>query len=66
MSEVTLQFDKEASKSINELMAYYGVANKSELISKAIWMLKLAAQIGKTDGELIARKNGNETKIIIR
>lgn len=63
MSEVTLQFDKKANQEINDLMKHYKIANRAELISKAIWMLKIAAHIGQTDGELIARKDGHECKI---
>lgn len=63
MPEMTLQLDKQASKSIEELMKYYNVGSRAELVSKAISMLKVAAYIGKTDGELIARKNGEETRI---
>jgi metal-responsive CopG/Arc/MetJ family transcriptional regulator len=63
MNEVTLQFDQDATKSIDDLMAYYKVTSRAELISKAISMLKVAAYIGSTQGELIARKNGQETRI---
>ncbi len=63
MNEVTLQFDKQASKSIDDLMKYYNVGSRAELISKAIYMLKVAARVGKMEGELIARKDGEETII---
>ncbi len=63
MSDMTLQLDKQACQSIDDLMRYYKVQNRAELVSKAISMLKVAAYIGQTDGELIARKNGEETRI---
>ncbi len=63
MNEVTLQFDKQASKSIDDLMKYYNVGSRAELISKAIYMLKVAARVGSMEGQLIARKNGEETII---
>ena len=66
MSEVTLQLDKEASKSIDDLMKYYNVRSRAELISKAIYMLKVAARVGTMEGELIARKNGEETVLKMR
>lgn len=66
MSEITLQFDKDASRSIDDLMKHYKVESRAALISKAIWMLKVAAYVGQTEGDLIARKDGHETKIIIR
>ena len=66
MNEVTLQFDKQASQSIDDLMKYYNVTSRAELISKAIYMLKVAARIGLMEGQLIARKNGEETIIKMR
>lgn len=65
MPEMTLYLDRQASHSIEELMQYYNVKDRAELVSKAISMLKIAAYIGKTDGELIARKDGEETRITI-
>jgi hypothetical protein len=66
MSELTLELDKRASDSIRELMSYYKVGTKAEIISKAIAILKIACHIDKTHGELFARKGDHETKIIIR
>lgn len=66
MSEITLQFDKQSTKSIDDLMKYYNVSSRAELISKAIYMLKVAARVGTMEGELIARKNGEETIIKMR
>ena len=65
MTELTLEFDKKASQSIKELMAYYNVNNRADIISKAISVLKIAAHVKQTDGELIARKGTHETKIIV-
>ena len=66
MAELTLQFDNRACQSIDDLMRHYNVNSRAELISKAIYILKLAAHVSQTDGELIARKNGEETRITVR
>lgn len=66
MTELTFQFDHKATQSMKDLMAFYKVKNKADLISKGFAMLKLAAHIERTDGELVARKGANETKIIVR
>jgi hypothetical protein len=66
MTELTLELDNKACEAINDLMRYYKVNNRAELISKAISVLKMAALVSKTDGELIARKGSNETKIIVK
>lgn len=66
MSELTLEFDQRASDSLKDLMSYYRVSTKAEIISKAIAILKIACHIDRTEGELFARKGDHETKIIIR
>jgi len=66
MTELTLELDPKASESINDLMRYYKVNSRAELISKAIAVLKMAALVSRTDGELIARKGSDETKIIVK
>lgn len=66
MTEITLELDREATQSIDELMCHFKVDNRAELISKAIAMLKVAAHVGKTGGSLYARKGNQETKLIIR
>ncbi len=66
MTELTLKLDKRASESIKELMSYYRVGSKAEIISKAIAVLKIASHVDRTQGELFARKGIHETKIIIR
>lgn len=63
MTEITLELDKKANQSIKDLMIHYRVNSKAELISKAIAMLKVAAYIDQTEGELIARKGTQERKI---
>jgi hypothetical protein len=64
MQEITLNFDNNAIKSLNELMKFYNSKSKAEVISKGIALLKLAAYIEKTDGKLIAKKGHKETVII--
>jgi len=66
MLELALELDHQAQKSIMELMNYYGVRNRAEVISKAIALLKTVAHIEKTQGELFARKGNDETKIVVR
>ena len=65
MTEFTLELDNTASQSINDLMNYYNVSNRAELISKAIAVLKIAAYVSSTEGELFARKGNHETKILV-
>lgn len=66
MSEFIFDLDKKACQSMNDLMDHYHTSNKSEIISKGLAILKVAAHIEKTNGELLARKGNHETKIIIR
>lgn len=66
MTELALSLDKKAQKSISDLMHHYGIRSRAELISKAIAVLKMVSHVENTHGELIARKEGKETKIVIR
>lgn len=63
MSELTLTFDSKMDQSMDGLMKRFGAKNKAELIAKAIAILKIASHVEETHGELIARKDGKETKI---
>lgn len=65
ISELSLELDIRAQKSMNELMKHYNVNNRADIISIALMVLKLISRIEKTEGELIARKGGKETKIIV-
>ena len=64
--ELTLNFDAKAIQTINSLMMHYKAKNKAELIAKALTVLKVAAQVDTTGGELIARKGKDETKIVVK
>lgn len=66
MTELSLELDQNAQKSLRDLMTHYRVRSRAEIISKAIAVLKIAAHIENTDGELFARKGNHETKIVIR
>lgn len=66
MTEITLEFDSKASRSMSDLMTHYHIKSKAELISKAIAFLQIAAYIDKTHGELVARKGTHETKIVVK
>lgn len=66
MAVLTIELDKNTDQSFNALMCHYGIKSRAELISKGISLLKIAAFIDETNGELIARKGNHETKIIVR
>ncbi|MDP4145621.1 MAG: hypothetical protein Q8936_14235 [Bacillota bacterium] len=66
MTELNLELDHKASQTMNDLMNFYNINNRADLISKAIYLLKIAAHIDQTHGELFARKGDHETKIILR
>jgi len=63
MSEITLSMDDKMERSVAGLMQQFGAKTKAELISKAIAVLKIVAYVEETHGELIAKKDGKETKI---
>jgi hypothetical protein len=65
MTELSLELDNRAQKSINDLMSHYRVG-RAEIISKALAVLKIAAHVENTHGELLARKGTSETRIVVR
>lgn len=65
MTEIALSLDRKAQESIRDLMDHYHVKTKAEIISKAIAILTIAAHIERTQGELVARKGMQETKIVV-
>lgn len=66
MSNLTLNLDSKAEKSIESLREHYGATSKAEVIRKALALLQVAAEVDSTNGELVARKDNKETKIIVR
>lgn len=66
MSNLTLNLDKKAEKSIDELREHYGATSKAEIIRKALALLQVAAEVDVSNGELVARKDNKETRIIVR
>lgn len=46
-------------------MSYYRVKTKADVIKKAVAVLKIAAYVQSTEGELLARKGHHETKLNI-
>lgn len=65
MTELNLEFDKNATKTMTRLMRHYKTNSKAEIIQKALSLLSLAAIVDETKGELLARKHGREATIII-
>jgi hypothetical protein len=66
MTELTLELDQKAVGSIESLMRHFGVGSKAEIISKALAMLRIAAEVDKTQGIIVARKGNKETQLIFR
>lgn len=65
MSSLTLHLDKKAYESIEKLKQHYGLTTQSEVIQKALALLKIAADLHNAKGELIAKSGDQETKITL-
>lgn len=63
---LSLELDSVAKQSIDDLMAHYNVGSRAAIIKKALAMLKVAAIVEKTDGQLVAKRGHNETHIVVR
>lgn len=65
MHEVTYRFDEATSESIKELCSHYN-SNSAGIIKKSLALLKLAAFVEQTEGEMIIRKGNHETKLMMK
>lgn len=66
MGTINLDLDRTAQDTVTKLKHFYGMATNAELITKALWLLKVAAEVEMTNGKLIAKKGTNEGQIIVR
>lgn len=66
MSNLTLNLDERATKSLEDLRTHYGATSKAEIIRKALALLQIAARVEDEKGQLIARKADKETEIVVR
>ena len=66
MANLTLNLDKNAEKIIEKLKTHYGATSKAEVIRKALGLLQVVAEIEANHGELIARKDNRDTRILVR
>ncbi len=66
MQQVTYQLDQSACESIQDLMNYYNVTDSAQVIKKSLALLRIAAYVKKTEGEILIRKGNHETKLIVK
>lgn len=65
MASLILKLDDAAEQEIARLQKYFDVTSKAQVIRKGLALLKVAAQIKETNGQLIARKGDKERIIFI-
>lgn len=66
MSVLTLRFDNNTDHTIRNLMEYWGYKDEAELFTQTLNHFILMTEVASTNGELIARKGLDETKILLR
>jgi hypothetical protein len=64
MSSLTLNLDKQAQDTINDLRRHYNASSDAEVIRRALSLLKMASVVEKSHGELLIRKGTNERRVI--
>jgi hypothetical protein len=65
MTELVLELDSKANETVRGLMQHYGLKTKAELFLKALSILKVAAYVESTHGELVARRGDEESRLRI-
>lgn len=66
MQDVTYRLDQSACDSIHDLMKHYNASDSAQVIKKSLALLRIAAYVEQTDGEMIIRKGTHETKLIVK
>lgn len=64
MSNFTFHIDKKSISDMHEIMDYLDIDSYHDLFSKSLDALRIIAYISQTNGELIARKDSMETRIV--
>jgi hypothetical protein len=64
--QVTLRYDNNTENIIQELKEYWGLKDEADVFAKSLTQLRVATAIHSTEGELIARRGSQETKILLR
>lgn len=64
MAATTFSFDPKVVKLIDKLQAEMHAGSRSEVLRRAIALLKLTRDAEKNGAQLIIRKDGNEQRII--
>jgi hypothetical protein len=62
MTEITLRYDHNTENIINEMRHFWGFKNEAQVIEKALASLRFLMAVKSTNGEIIARREGAETK----
>jgi hypothetical protein len=65
MAELTIRYDDYTDNEIQKLKNYWNLKDEAEVISKSIAMLRLITAVDSTDGDLVARKGAEETRILL-
>ena len=66
MTELKFRIDTNTDNKIKNLMKYWGYKDEAELFKQTLNHFLLMTDIDSVDGELIARKGTEETKINLR
>lgn len=66
MQDITYRLDKSTCDNIQDLMDHYKSADSAQLIKKSLALLRIAAYVEQTQGEIFIRKGDHETKLIVK
>jgi hypothetical protein len=66
MTEVTLQFDKQAKQNIVKLMQHYEVDSYAAIIKKALVLLKEVSEAEDNKSDLVIRSDAGKKLYIQR
>jgi hypothetical protein len=66
MSELTLCFDGDTQKRIDDLRNYYHKDSNLKIIRLALALLEATSEVERQDGYLVAKINGTESRIRLK
>ena len=66
MAVTTFNIDEKMGQSLEDLKVHFGASSKSEVLRKAVALLKVASEYEAADGSITIRKDDVDQKIIIK
>lgn len=66
MAVTTFNVDPKMDKTLEELKEHFGASSKSEVLRKAVALLKVASERERKDGSIVIQGENEDVRVIVR